>query len=154
MIRQVIALGSWIESWVMPCFGGSCKDLLSFCDQAFGNDNYPHVEWSNITGTDQFLVVATGHRVECALRYATSYRVPLGFALASPLPRIPLPAPRPDPPLAPPRPSVPPRLLRPDAGLLVGAGVTNFDVSFDDDGFSTKDVSVVLPKTRELNPAP
>ena len=86
--------------------------------------------------------------------YATSYRVPLGFALASPLPRIPLPTPRPVPPLATPRPSVPPFLLNPDAGLLVGPGVTNFDVDFDDGGFSMKDVSVVLPKTGKLNSLP
>lgn len=39
---------------------------------------------------------------------------------------------------------MPPRLLRPEDGLLAGAGVVNLDVDFDDGGFSTKDVSVVL----------
>ena len=68
---------------------------------------------------------------------------PLGFALASPLPLAPL-MPLPMPPRLPPRGSIPPRLLSPDGGLDVGAGVANFDVDFEDGGFSMNEVSVVL----------
>jgi len=41
---------------------------------------------------------------------------------------------------------VPPRLIRPDGGLALGAGVANFEMDFEDGGLSTKDVSVVLMK--------
>lgn len=39
---------------------------------------------------------------------------------------------------------MPPLLFRPDEGLAVDAGVANFEMDFEDGGFSTKDVSVVL----------
>lgn len=39
---------------------------------------------------------------------------------------------------------MPPRLLSPEGGLEVGAGVANFDVDFEDGGLSTNEVSVVL----------
>lgn len=52
--------------------------------------------------------------------------------------------PRPNPPRPPPRASGFPRLFKPDEGLEVGAGVANLDADFDDGGFSTNDVSVVL----------
>jgi hypothetical protein len=84
--------------------------------------------------------------VSCRSAGAPAHLAPRGLALASPLPRTPLPNPRADPPLAAPRTSVPPRLLRPDGGLAVDAGVANFEMDFEDGGFSTKDVSVVLGK--------
>ena len=67
-----------------------------------------------------------------------------GLALARPLPLVPLPIPRPNPPRAPPVALAPPRLLSPDGSLEVGAGVVNLEVDFEDGGFSTKEVSVVL----------
>lgn len=48
---------------------------------------------------------------------------------------------------------MPPPLFKPEGGLAVGAGVANFEMDFEDGGFSTKDVSVVLLatyKTRTL----
>lgn len=39
---------------------------------------------------------------------------------------------------------MPPLLFRPDEGLALDAGVANFEMDFEDGGFSTKDVSVVL----------
>lgn len=84
-------------------------------------------------------------------RHHVYYLAPLGLALARPLPRIPRPVPRAVTPLAAPRLSDPPRLLSPDAGRLVVAGVTNFDADFDGGGFSTKDVSVVLQGFCEKN---
>ena len=39
---------------------------------------------------------------------------------------------------------MPPRLLSPEGGLEVGAGVVNFVVDFEDGGFSMNEVSVVL----------
>lgn len=75
---------------------------------------------------------------------------PLGFALARPLPLVPLPTPRPKPPRLPPGASVPTRLLRPDGGLEVDAGAVNLDMDFEDGGFSTNEVSVVLEDHCEI----
>ena len=76
----------------------------------------------------------------------TAYHLaPRGFALASPLPRIPRPVPRAAPHLAPAPVSVPPRLLATELGRDERAGVENFGVAFEEaGGFSTKEVSVVL----------
>ena len=76
--------------------------------------------------------------------------MPLGFARANPLPLVPLPGPRTTPPRPAPGPFVPPRLFGPDVALEVGAGVVNLDADFEEEGFSTNDVSVVLAKNRKL----
>lgn len=53
------------------------------------------------------------------------------------------------PPLVLPRDSGMPRLVDPVADLDAGAGVANLLADFDEDGFSTKEVSVVLESSHQ-----
>ena len=75
--------------------------------------------------------------------------MPLGFARAKPLPLVPRPEPRTKPPRPAPETSAPPRLFAPDGALEVGTGVVNLDADFEEGGFSTNDVSVVLAKNHQ-----
>ena len=84
------------------------------------------------------------------LKNPVTYLAPLGFARAKPLPLIPLPEPRTKLPRPAPAPSVPPRLFAPDGTLGAGAAFVNLDADFEEGGFSTKDVSVVLVENRKL----
>jgi len=61
-----------------------------------------------------------------------------------PLPLFPLALPADAPPLPPLVGASPPRLMNPELGRAIGAGIANFVGAREDGGLSTKDVSVVM----------
>jgi len=102
-------------------------------------------------------IVDTSYTIRKSISPPRSHLAPLGFPRAIPLPLPPLTLfPRAAPPLAPLADTSPtPRLLSPELGRTMGAGVANLVVAREDGGLSTKEVSVVMnvssPKSgREL----
>lgn len=126
------------------------KSRLSYCFLSYSGDflsfgtSTGHLVW---VSTNTLLAWHTPSRRAASnsspqSKPSSSQRVPLGFPLAIPLLlKLPCDAP-PLPPLG--WVSPPTRLLSPEMGRAMGAGVANLVGAREEGGFSTKDVSVVI----------